>query len=103
MPEHFDITRWAALPPLEQLGNIGSEVGRTMNALQRGDHAAAEGASLRALDLTDASVSSWSSESRRRELLRARELLTTAVETATPDAELDRYFFQYALAARANR
>lgn len=74
-----------------------------MNVLRRGDLAAAEGASLRALDLIDASVSTWHSEARRRELLRARELFTTATEASTPDAALDRYFFQYALAARANR
>lgn len=103
MPDHFDSQRWAALPPLVQLGNIGSEVGRTMAALQRGDDTAASRASLRALDLIDATVAAWTSTARRRELLRARELFTAAVEAATPDPDLDRYFFQFALAARAAR
>lgn len=102
MVEHFDPQRWAALSPLEQLGNIGSEVGRTMAALERRDDAGATGAALRALDLIDATVAVWASTARRRELLRAREVFTTAFESAIPDADLDKYFFEFALAARAH-
>ncbi len=97
----FDIEKWAALSMFEQMGNIGSEVGRTMNAIRRGDEVAKQGAYYRGLDLIDATVASWTSEPRKRELLRARELFATAVETRKADRQLDNYFMQYAIAARA--
>ena len=87
----------------EQMGNIGSEVGRAMNAMQREDEIAMQGAYYRGLDLIDATVASWPSESRKRELLRARELFASAVETRKVDRQLDNYFMQYAIAARAER
>ncbi len=97
----FDADKWAKLSLFEQMGNIGSEVGRTMNAMQRGDQASMQGAYYRSLDLIDATVASWSSTARRKELLRAREELATAVESQTIDRQLDDYFMQYAIAARA--
>lgn len=99
----FDVEKWATLSIFEQMGNIGSEVGRSMNALQRGDAAALEGAYRRGLDLIDATVSAWNSEARRRELLRARELFTQAIESRKVDRRLDDYFMQYAIAWRAMR
>ena len=97
----FNIEKWENLSLFEQMGNIGSEVGRSMNALQRGDMDALEGAYRRGLDLIDATVDSWTSEARKRELLRARELFTTSIESGVPDRQLDTYFMQYAIAARA--
>ena len=99
----FDIEKWAALSIFEQMGNIGSEVGRSMNALQRGDRESLDGAYRRGLDLIDATVDAWDSEPRKRELLRARELFTGAIESRKIDRQLDRYFMQYAVAARAKR
>ena len=99
----FDYDKWASLSLYEQMGNIGSEVGRTMNAIQQGDKASMQGAYYRGLDLIDATVASWSSLARRRELLRAREEFSTAVESQTVDRRLDNYFMQYAIAARAGR
>jgi hypothetical protein len=99
----FDEEKWAALPIFEQMGNIGSEVGRSMNAIQRGDKEALDGAYHRGLDLIDATVNAWNSEFRRRELLRARELFSASVESKTVDRQLDNYFMQYAIAARASR
>lgn len=99
----FDVEKWAKLSVFEQMGNIGSEVGRSMNALQRGDEAALNGAYHRGLDLIDATVSAWTSEQRKRELLRARELFAHAIESRTIDRQLDNYFMQYAIAGRAMR
>lgn len=99
----FDRDKWAKLSLFEQMGNIGSEVGRTMNAMQRGDENSMLGAYYRGLDLIDATVDSWSSTARRRELLRAREVFCTAVESRTIDRQLENYFMQYALAARKDR
>ncbi len=99
----FDKEKWAALSLFEQMGNIGSEVGRSMNALQRGDKDSLYGAYRRGLDLIDATVDAWNSEPRKRELLRARKLFTDAIESQKIDRQLDAYFMQYAIAARATR
>lgn len=104
MSDHvFDKEKWANMSLFEQMGNIGSEVGRTMNAMQRGDFASAQGAYFRGLDLIDATVVTNMSLGRRRELLRARELFSVSVESQQVDRSLDTYFMQYAIAARAPR
>lgn len=104
MSKHiFDREKWAQLTLFEQMGNIGSEVGRTMKAMQRNDEDSMRGAYYRGLDLIDATVSSVTLPGRRRELLRARELFSTSVELKRVDRSLDNYFMQYAIAARANR
>lgn len=99
----FNADKWAALSLFEQMGNIGSEVGRSMNALQRGDEKSLNGSYRRGLDLIDATVSVLSSEQRKRELLRARELFTSSIESRKIDRQLDNYFMQYAIAARVRQ
>lgn len=101
MNNHFDEQKWASLSFYEQMGNIGSEVGRTMNAIRRGDEEALQGAYYRGLDLIDATANSLRTKARRKELLRARELLSEAVEAKTVDQKLDDYFMTFALLARS--
>lgn len=103
MSDHeFDRQKWATLSLFEQMGNIGSEVGRTMNALRRGDEESMRGAFYRGLDLIDASLGSMT-VSRKQELLRAREEFSAAVENGLPDSGLEAYFMNYAIAARMAR
>jgi hypothetical protein len=83
------------------MGNIGSEVGRVMNAIRRGDEQALEGAYFRGLDLIDATVKHLTTKGRRKELLRARERLSEAVEARIVDQKLDDYFMTFALLARS--
>ncbi len=101
MNNHFDMEKWAALSFYEQMGNIGSEVGRAMNALRRNDEDALQGAYFRGLDLIDATVANLSSVHRRRELLRTREEFSSAIEQKIVDQKLDDYFMTFALLARA--
>lgn len=101
MNDHFDEQKWATLSFYAQMGNIGSEVGRTMNAIRRNDKAALTGAYYRGLDLIDATAKNTLSFTRRRELLRARELFSTAVENNTVDQKLDDYFMTFAVLARS--
>ena len=101
MSDHFDEKKWALLSFYEQMGNVGSEVGRTMNAIRRGDEQALLGAYYRGLDLIDAIAKGPTSKGRRKELLRARELLSEAVETKIADQRLDDYFMTFALLARS--
>lgn len=98
----FDYDAWVSLPLFDQLGNIGSEVGRAMNAIRRKDDIALDGAHRRGLDLIDASVTTMPLH-RRRELLRARELFSLAVTDREVDDKLEAYFMHYAIAARSNR
>ena len=55
--EHvFDRQKWQSLTIFEQMGNIGSEVGRAFAAWRRGDTAAMAGAWQRGLGLLDATA-----------------------------------------------
>ena len=73
--QHQDLAagRWAKMPFVEQMANIGSEVERalTWRTKQREDFC--QRAFERALELIDLSLASGSGFSRRRELARVRE------------------------------
>lgn len=101
MREHvFDKTKWQALSIFEQMGNIGSEVGRAFNAKRCGDEASMTGALYRGLDLIDATSEKLARERspKLREVLRAREQFAEL-----SDESLEKYFMEFALAARGNR
>jgi hypothetical protein len=107
---HSDLAagRWRTLTLAEQLGNIGSDVGRAIRALERGDEQRFVGALDRALELFDLTLADdrWSGP-RRREIARAREVtcdfLVGDNEYGSTAASLDAYFLAFALAARRAR
>ena len=96
---------WFKFSLFEQLGNIGSEVSRSIKA--RGTHARYWGAVSRALDLFYLTVADPRWKGRRKEILRVRELFCAAVlesnEYNTSLEDLDKYFHYFALLARAGR
>ena len=99
--------RWASMPLMEQMANIGSEVGRAGKWLKKGNSQLSEGAFDRALDLIDATIktgriNSASRKSLLNELCRARELFAESFLTGDFDNldYLERYFGQFALAVR---
>ncbi|HET8991635.1 MAG TPA: hypothetical protein VFN31_01205 [Candidatus Saccharimonadales bacterium] len=104
MSEHFSKPAWESMSLFEQMGNIGSEVGRALNAKSRNEQASMEAAFRRGLDLIDYTVSLWSKAKfhRTRELLRAREQFASAVINDEKN-NIEKYFFQFALASRINR
>ena len=71
----IDRERWAQLSIFEQMGNIGAEVGRAVNATRAGKDKRAQGAIDRAVDLLDATVEVLVAQGspRVKEVLRARE------------------------------
>ena len=97
---------WGRLSFIEQMGNIGSEVGRAYQA-QNKNLDRFEGAVNRALDLFDLALTDVRWRGRRFELARARELFCAASlgqeEYATSLADLDRYFMQFATAVAISR
>ena len=100
--------RWQTLTLAEQLGNIGSEVGRATSARARDDAARFEGGFDRALELFDLTMADkrWHGP-RLREIARAREVtcdfLVGDNDFRTTPESLDAYFLHFAFAARRNR
>lgn len=104
-----DRERWAAMSIFEQMGNIYSEVGRSLIAKRQNKTQDCEYAVVRALDLFDATVDLLIQHKsvRAKEVLRAKDQFLHAIydEQSTADdiASIDRYFLQYAIAARLSR
>ena len=94
---------WAKLSLMEQLGNVGGEVSRALR-WQNKDPNLFEQAMIRALELLDLSIRDSRWKGRLKELTRARELLCDAwlggKEYRADLDGLNRYFFEFALAAR---
>lgn len=103
----IDRKRWANMTIQEQMGNIGSEVGRSINAWQAEDIVRFNGALDRALDLFDATVEDLVAHKspRTKEVLRAKDqYLALFFDGKISDAvNIEDYFMQYALAARRDR
>ena len=110
MSAHVGLTtdRWQSLGLEEQLGNIGSEIGRAIAAKATGNGARFSAALDRALDLFDRTLADnrWAGH-RRREIARAREVacdfLAFDNEYNSTAESLDAWFRFYALAARNGR
>lgn len=98
--------RWFELTLAEQLGNVGSEVGRAVNWGKKGDSQSQSKALDRAFDLLDLTISDPRWHTGRKELCRAREVLVDTFlgkrEYGDTPEKMEKYFYQYALSARAN-
>jgi hypothetical protein len=99
--------RWLQLTFAEQMGNIGSEVGRAISAEKRGDEASKDGAIARAIDLFDATSVHLAAQKspRLKEVLRAKDqFLQLFFGDNFADADkVEDYFMQFAIAARSGR
>lgn len=98
----FDSAAWGKMDVFNQMGNIGSEVGRALKAKRQGQLDRSQAAFYRGLDLIDETIKAWVSQNKSgvRELLYARELFAESVTTDHIDLTLEKYFMQYATAAR---
>jgi hypothetical protein len=100
--------RWREFTLVEQLANIGSEVGRAARAKARG---AAddrfESALGRSLELFDLTLADERWRGRRREIARARELVCDFLVGdnvhRSSEQSLDGWFLPFAVAARRER
>src|SRR6266567_2893403 len=101
----IDRGRWARLNILQQMGNIGSEVGRAIHARRHGDEQRFEAALVRALDLFNATTEVLIAKRspRVREVLIAREQFLNLFYGEAPtgdEQKIEKYFGQFAVAAR---
>lgn len=96
--------RWQSLSLMEQLANVGSEVGRAARWYGK-DQQHCEQAFERALESLDLTIADERWHGRRKEF--TRELLCDAMQGGTEYgsdlAALDRYFLHFAVAVRAGR
>lgn len=107
-PQHQELSagRWQEFSLFEQLGNVASEVGRAARWRIQ-DRVSSETAFARALELLDLTMRDKRWHGRLKEICRSRELLASAFfgndEYKTSLADLERYFSQFALAARLKK
>lgn len=98
--------RWSKLTLVEQLGNVGSEVGRAAARQKEGLAAEDNRALDRAFELLDLTVADPRWNNRLKEIMRAREVLVDAFygqkEYGSTPADLEKYFYHFAFAARKN-
>lgn len=98
--------RWQKLSLAEQMGNIGSEVHRAL-LWRNKDTKLFFGAIERGLELLDLTIADGRRRKGLKELTRVREFLCEAVWGRTQYRisleDLDKYFFQFALAARLTK
>ena len=99
--------RWYDLSFLEQMGNVGAEIGRTVAWKEKNRPDYSQRAFERALELLDLTISDPKNRSRLREVLRVREALADhfAFDNTyqSTDESWQRYFYAFQFAARANR
>lgn len=90
---------------LEQLGNVGSEVGRAEAAKAGGDKEKEQLAATRALDLLDRVVADPRWRPRLKEIVRARNLVADYFFGINEfnSKGFEKYFYQFALASRLKR
>ena len=92
---------------LDQLANIGSEVGRASRARMLGSEGRLASALERCLELFDLTIGDDRWRHRRREITRAREVVCDFLvgdnEHGSTAESLDAYFLPFAVAARNAR
>jgi hypothetical protein len=98
--------RWQTMSLVEQMANVGSEVARAHRWHEK-DPQLSSHAFARALELLDLTISDPRWKGRRKELTRAREFVCDAMLGGKAYGSdwkgLDRYFYAFAVAARAHR
>jgi hypothetical protein len=103
---HQDLAngRWRTFSLLEQLGNVGSEIDRTINYKKRNLDQMSQEAFERGLELLDLTIQDPKNITRLRELSRVREVLVDYFMYdniyGSTDELMHNYFFAFAYAAR---
>jgi hypothetical protein len=103
---HQDLAdgRWRTFSLMEQLGNVGSEIDRTINYKKRNQAQMSQEAFERGLELLDLTIQDPKNITRLKELCRVREVLVDYFMYdniyGSTDELMHNYFFAFAYAAR---
>lgn len=103
---HQDLARgrWRQMSLMEQLGNIGSEVGRARMYQDKHDSERLQQAFERGLELFDLTLADLRWRGRLLEIGRARDMFCDAIlggmEYQSKLSDLEKYFMHFAMAAR---
>lgn len=102
---HTDLEeRWSQFSLIEQMANVGSEVGRTINWNKKGNTKMSINSLYRALELLDLTVDDKKNKNSLKEILRVREALVDFFVGnniyKSSDVIWEKYFFYFNLAAR---
>lgn len=99
--------RWFKFSLMEQLGNVGSDIERTIQWRKKGDLEYSKQAFERALELLDLTIADPKNKKRLREILRARECLIDYFmynnEYGSTDEFWQQYFYDFGYAAAIQR
>lgn len=98
--------RWAEMSLAEQMGNIGSEVSRSLKAKKMGNQKRFEGAFQRALELFDLTMVCTKEPWRLKEICRAREEFCDYFlgnSWGTDPEKMMKYYDYFAILARSGR
>jgi len=95
--------RWFELSIVEQLANVGAEIGRTINWKKK-DKPSAQSAFYRALELLLLTKADPKNKTRLQEICRLNEMLVDWYlgnpEYNSTDADWERYFYSFNYACR---
>jgi len=99
--------RWREFDLIEQMANIGSEVGRTISWRQKNNLEYSRKAFERALELLDLTIADPKNKNRLSELCRLRETMVDYFvfdnQYKSSDQLWQNYFYHFNFAARAGR
>lgn len=104
---HTDLEeRWKDFSLIEQMANIGAEVGRTINWRKKGNKTMSTNALYRGLELLDFTINDRKNKYSLKEVLRVREALVDYFlgdnTYKSSDALWGKYFYFFNMAARNN-
>ncbi len=99
----YESGRWLKMPLVEQLANVGSDVGRAIQWKAKGDLRASIQALYRALEQIDFTVADPKNKGHLREVLRVREFLADYFvgdnQYGFTDDAWQQYFYYFGYAA----
>jgi hypothetical protein len=102
---HKDLTKekWQSLPFLQQMANIGAEIGRAIS-WQKKDKNLSEASLYRGLELLDCTIEDKKNKKSLKELCRLREIIADYFcfdnIYSSSDEKLNNYFYAFNYAAR---
>lgn len=102
---HKDLSaRWNDLTTVEQMANIGAEVGRAISWHKKNNKMMSQNAFYRALELLDFTIEDSKNKNPLKEILRVREMLVDYFMGSniyhSTDDQWNKYFYFFNFAAR---